>query len=163
MTVYRYSVSRFMCTINKKYNPYSGTSAIYTVANNMHESVNCMPSCSGKGLAHFLSYWEILTQDQWVLQAMAGYQLELLTTPYQTTYPHPMNGSKEQAQITREVAELLSKGTIQETQLLPESFVSQIFLVEKKDGGQRLVVNLKHFNQFMRVEKRWRASISFQT
>ena len=36
------------------------------------------------------------------------------------------------------------------TQLLPECFVSQIFLVEKKDGGQRLVV--KQLNQYMRME-----------
>ena len=76
----------------------------------------------------------MLTDDLWVLQTVAGYQLELSETPCQTSYPHPMRCSKEeQAQITTEVAELLAKGAIQETQLLPESFVSQIFLVEKKD------------------------------
>ena len=48
MTVCRYSVPRFMCTINKQCNPCSGTSAIYTLANNTYESVNCMPSCSRK-------------------------------------------------------------------------------------------------------------------
>ena len=117
----------------------------------MNQSIAC-PPIAGR-LAHFQCNWEILAQDQWVLQTVAGYQLELLAIPHQTTYPHPMNGSKEeQAQITREVAELLSKGAIQEAQLLPESFVSQIFLIEKKDGGQRPVVNLKCLNQFMRVE-----------
>ena len=54
--------------------------------------------------------------------------------------------------MTLEVMELLSKGAIVETQLTPDSFVSQIFLVEKKDGGQRLVINLKALNQLMRVE-----------
>ena len=39
--------------------------------------------------------------------------------------------------------EMLSKGAIVETQLTPDSFVSQIFLVEKKDSGQKLVINLK--------------------
>ena len=64
-----------------------------------------------------------------------------------------MMGSKEeQAQITTEVAELLRESAIQETQLLPKSFVSQTFQVEKKDGGQRPVVNLKCLNQFMRLE-----------
>ena len=48
MTVNRYSLSRFMCTINKQCNPYSRPSALYTVANNTHESVNCMPSNSWK-------------------------------------------------------------------------------------------------------------------
>ena len=84
---------------------------------------------------------------------MANYQLELLGTPCQTSYSYLIMGSKEkQAQIITEVAKLLGKSAIQETQLLPKSFVSQTFLVEKKDGGQRPVVNLKCLNQFMRVE-----------
>ena len=38
--------------------------------------------------------------------------------------------------IAAEVAELLSKGAVVETQLSPNSYVSQIFLAEKKkDGG----------------------------
>ena len=136
MTIYRYCVPRFICTINKQFNPYSGSSAIYTVTNRLYESVNYIPSGGWKAG----TFLEMLTQDQWVLlTTVAGYQLELVTTPHQTTYPHPMNGSKEeQAQVTREVTELPSKGAIQETQLLAESFVSQIFLVEKKDGGRAL-------------------------
>ena len=54
--------------------------------------------------------------------------------------------------VTLEVTGLLSKGAIMEIQLTPHSFVSQIFLVEKKDGGQRPVINLKGLNQFVRVE-----------
>jgi len=56
------------------------------------------------------------------------------------------------AQITTEVAELLSKGAIVETQVTPESFISQLFLVEKKGGGQRPVINLKCLNQYVRTE-----------
>ena len=48
--------------------------------------------------------------------------------------------------------ELLSKRAIAETQLTPLSFVFQIFLVGKKDGGQRIVINLKALNQFVRIE-----------
>jgi len=66
---------------------------------------------------------------------MAGYQLEFLVTPQQSNYPNPIVGPQEE-QITSEVAEFLSKKAIQETQLLPECFVSQIFLVEKKDGAR---------------------------
>ena len=39
-----------------------------------------------------------------------------------------------------------------ETHLSPDNYVSQIFLVEKKDGGQRPVINLKGLNQFMKME-----------
>ena len=45
--------------------------------------------------------------------------------------------------ISTEIRELLSKGAVVETTPSQGSFVSQIFLVEKKEGGQRLVINLK--------------------
>jgi len=54
--------------------------------------------------------------------------------------------------MTTEVLELVIKGAIVETQQLPHSFVSQLFLVEKKDGGQRPVINLKYLNQFVKTE-----------
>jgi len=63
-----------------------------------------------------------------------------------------MQTTKENAIfITTEVAELISKGTIVETQPSPKNFVSQIFLVEKKDGGQRPVINFKSLNQFVKA------------
>ena len=65
---------------------------------------------------------------------------------------HDKNHSGELKLVTLEVTELLSKGAVVETQLTPHSFVSQVFLVEKKDGGQRPVINLKGLNQFVRVE-----------
>ena len=39
-----------------------------------------------------------------------------------------------------------------EKQITPESFASQIFVVEKKDGGLRPVVNLGGLNQYVRAE-----------
>ena len=39
-----------------------------------------------------------------------------------------------------------------ETQAFPRSYLSQIFLVEKKDGGQRPVINLKGLYQFVKTE-----------
>jgi len=34
----------------------------------------------------------------------------------------------------------------------PKTYVSQISLVEKKDGGQRSIINLKALNQFVKAE-----------
>ena len=104
-------------------------------------------------IAHFLQNWKVLIQDQWVLQTVGGYQLDLLRTPHQYQVPNQIKTSQENSSlVTLEVTELLSKGAIVETQLTPHSFISQIFLVEKKDGGQRPVINLKGLNQFVRVE-----------
>ena len=104
-------------------------------------------------VSYFLSNWEVLTQDQWVLQTVGGYQLELTSTPHQTRVPHQIRCSPENmAQISTEVTDLINKGAIIETQVVQQSFVSQIFLVEKKDGGQRPVVNLKCLNQYLKTE-----------
>lgn len=84
---------------------------------------------------------------------MAGFQLEVTGTPYQHHQLHQIRCSPEaQAQISTEILELLTKGAITETPLTPQSYVSQIFLVEKKDGGKRLVINLKGLNCYVKTE-----------
>ena len=39
--------------------------------------------------------WHILTQDNWVLQVIQGYQIDLTPTPYQVLQPPPIQLSKE--------------------------------------------------------------------
>ena len=117
----------------------------------MNLSITCL-RLAGR-VAYFLSNWEVLTQDQWVLQTVVGYHLELTEAPTQERVPHQIRCSPEsKSQITSEVQELLSKGAVVETLHSPGNFVSQIFLVEKQDGGQRPVINLKGLNQFVKTE-----------
>ena len=52
--------------------------------------------------------------------------------------------------ISTEVRELLAKGAVIETPPAQEGFVSQISLVEKKEGGRRPVINLKALNMFVK-------------
>ena len=112
----------------------SQTHHIQSLINNMNLLISC-PNLAGR-VSHFLPNWEVLTQDQWVLQTVAGYQLDLISAPCQTHLLNQIQTTKMNATlITAEVAELLSKGAIRETQPSPENYVSQIFLVEKKDGG----------------------------
>ena len=95
----------------------------------------------------------MLTQDQWVLQTVAGYQLELTEVPTQARTLHKIRCLPEsQNQIISEVLELLAKGVIVETIDSPRNYLFQIFLIEKKDGGQRPVINLKGPNQFVKIE-----------
>ena len=144
--------------VNHSLNPVTGNQQqgsqahhIQALINNMNLLIGC-PKVAGR-VSHFLPNWEVLTQDQWVLQTVAGCQLDLANAPYQTHRPHQIQTTAENATlITAEVQELLTKGAIVETQLSPHNYVSQIFLVEKKDGGQRPVINLKGLNQFVRQE-----------
>ena len=85
---------------------------------------------------HHLPNWNILTQDNWVLQAVQGYMIDLIETPRQTHWPPPIVTSLDNhALVTQEVQELIRKGAIVETTVSLNSFISQLFLVEKKRGG----------------------------
>ena len=80
--------------------------------------------------------WEVLTQDNWVLQTVQGYLIDFTHSPHQSCQPPPIILSQDKhALVTQEVQELLAKEAVVETISSPTSFISQIFLVEKKGGA----------------------------
>ena len=93
-------------------------------------------------LKYFLPVWQRITQDPWILQVIQGYQLELLSTPTQHSHvTHPRLTQVEQNVLDQEVQELLDKQAVH--QILTgdtPSFISSLFVVPKKDGGNRPVV-----------------------
>ena len=104
-------------------------------------------------LVHYLENWKILTKDQWVLNTVQGYQLELLEEPTQRVAPHPPQYSVEQSKlIEEEVSALLEKEAVSKVGQPNEGFYSNLFLVPKRDGGQRPVINLKALNQFLQPQ-----------
>ena len=101
-------------------------------------------------LASFVDTWKVLTKDTWVLNAIEGYQIPLVGTPTQLQIPQEGVFSQEhKALLLEEIQELLQKGAI-----IPQSgnatgFVSILFLVPKKNGQMRLVINLKRLNHWV--------------
>ena len=82
-----------------------------------------------------------------------GYQLELVSLPYQDFIPGPPCWSKMNcALITDEVEKLIRKQAIALVAPVAGQFLSHVFTVPKKDGSQSLVVNLRPLNHF--VQKR---------
>ena len=109
------------------------------------------------GIAGRLSFharnWQKITRDRWVLDMVKGYQIDFLSSPFQSRKPHPQQYSSEQMElIATEVKELLQKGAVSPVTPQGEGFYSSLFLVPKKDGGQRPVINLKALNKFVRTE-----------
>ena len=47
---------------------------------------------------------------------------------------------------------MMAKGAIQEASRRGKGFISNVFLVHKKDGGQRPVINLKKLNEYVHTE-----------
>ena len=51
--------------------------------------------------------------------------------------------------VRTEIHKLLAKGVIVQSQHEPDEFISPIFLLPKKDGTYRMILNLKRFNQYV--------------
>ena len=54
---------------------------------------------------------------------------------------------QEKATISLEVENLLKKGAVEQVCPQKPRFLNNIFLVKKKDGGKRPVINSKELNQ----------------
>ena len=101
-------------------------------------------------LAHLVDTWNVLTKDTWVLNAIEGYQIPLKGDPLQHQRPSENAFSREQEALLREEVEiLLEKGAISLCLQNTGGFYSTIFLVPKKNGQMRPVINLKNLNQWV--------------
>ena len=70
--------------------------------------------------------------------------------PIQSNPPHPFNMSKEEDRLVNlEVQNLQAKGAMEICSPDPIQFISNIFIISKKDGGRRPVVDMREPNQFM--------------
>ena len=106
-----------------------------------------------EGVALNWDVWETLTSDDWVLEVVQGYRLELWQQPYQRASAVTRPGSQEEWRlIDREIQELLQKIALEEVSPSPEQFVSCLFLIPKKDGLHHPVFNLKPLNRFMKSQ-----------
>ena len=104
-------------------------------------------------LFRFLDQWRSITSNRFVLNMVQGHHLQLRSRPplfrnfqhFNVKVPaahHPV--------IQKEVDELLAKGAI-EPSSGGASFYSSVFVVPKRTGGLRPILNLKHFNCYMHI------------
>ena len=104
-------------------------------------------------LFKFLYQWRSITSNRFVLNMVQGHHLQLRSRPplfcnfwhFNVKVPaahHPV--------IQKEVDELLAKGAIE-----PSSggarFYSSVFVVPKRTGGLRPILNHKRFNRYMHI------------
>ena len=108
-------------------------------------------SSSTGRLCMALTNWKQITSDPWVLEAIQGYKIEFWKRPSQACPPAPLHLSQKDAQLMNtEVLKLLEKRAIVVVDSPhTQGFLSRVFLVPKKDGSQRPVINLRQLNQFV--------------
>ena len=106
-------------------------------------------------LANFVVTWKVLTKDRWVLEAIKGFQIPFVGKPVQSQMPAMLHFPSEQlAQIQEEISSLREKGAISVVADPSHSqtegqFVSTLFLVPKKNGNMRPVINLEALNKWV--------------
>ena len=101
-------------------------------------------------LKHFLQNWKLLTSDQWTLNTVKGYRLELAESPRQLRLPSPHNLNPSQLALVKdEITSLFDKKDIVSVPHHRELFYSNLFLVKKKGGGQCPALNLSSLNSFV--------------
>ena len=106
-------------------------------------------------LRYFQNNWEVITKDSWVLRTVSGYKIAFIQQPWQRQPPRKLTFAQAaEDSLRKEIINMESKHAISE--ITPDGtdqgFYSQLFLVPKKDGGQRPVINLKKLNSFTRTE-----------
>ena len=90
-----------------------------------------------------------MTKDRWVLEIVKGYQIKFTSDRSQ---PHPPQyGAEQMAQMRAELTVLLQKEAVARVSESQGGFHSTLFLVPKKDGKQRPVINLKALNQYIQT------------
>ena len=104
-------------------------------------------------IRHFLPNWVKLTQNPWVLEAVQGFRVPFTQQPFQKQPPKPLRHSEaEENLLQEEIQSMITKNAIEETTHKGHGFLSTVFLVPKKDEGQRPVINLKSVNRFVHTE-----------
>ena len=96
----------------------------------------------------FLPACKLLTEDQELLALIEGYQIPLLMEPVQEMAPKVPNLNQDQQKLVDlEVKVMLEKGSISKVCHSKGEFLSSLFLISKKGGVNRPVINLKDLNR----------------
>ena len=110
-----------------------------------------IPKCALAGrIKEFLPACKLLTKDQELLALVEGYQIPLLMEPVQEKAPKVLKLNQEQQkQVDLEVKAMVEKGSISNVCHSKGEFLSSLFLISKKGGRNRPVINLKDLNRFI--------------
>ena len=98
-------------------------------------------------LAHFLVNWQKMTENQWILNTMKGYQI-YLWLPHQEIKPHPSHfNSDQRGWWNRRLGNCVTKGGDGAINCTPRLFSLYTLFLVPKDGSQRPVIKPQLFSE----------------
>ncbi|MCG7867312.1 MAG: reverse transcriptase-like protein [Candidatus Thiodiazotropha taylori] len=115
-----------------------------------------LPNCPvGARLLNFSAAWSLITKDTWALSVVRkGYRIPFARDPPLSLHPILFPVSSYQLPLLKEEVQLLLQKKAVEVVSDPTSpgFYSRIFLVKKKNGKLRPIIDLSPLNKMMRVD-----------
>jgi len=134
----------------------------HTTTTRLHDGAQCPVAESGSiipragGLRRHLSWWQQNCKNNWVLQwVTAGFPLwwENPHIPAPPFYQPNHTGALEHHDfVSKEVAALLDAGAVQRVHTQPR-VVSPLNVTPKKNGKLRLILDLRHVNQYLQIPR----------
>ena len=114
-----------------------------------HDSSVNVPYVAGR-LKQFVSVWQTITSDYFLLGSIKGVKIEFVDYPNQTMIPRKYNfDATEVVIIDKQIEKLLQTGVIETTTHCEGEYISNLFIRPKKDDSYCLILNLKNLNQFV--------------
>ena len=109
----------------------------------------------GGRLIHFFDQWSKVTSDQHILNIIKnGITLSFEVWPSLSTQPvFSSRPGRNLALLSSNIQEMLQKGAIEKVTENSPGFYSHLFLVPKKTGDLRPIINLKFLNNHIVKEK----------
>lgn len=112
-----------------------------------------MKNFQGGQLSKYVAQWGKSTSDKSILSIIEGDSIEFeFSPPVQHYAKNAQFSPDEENFIDSEIEKLLNKGVIKHTFHENNEFVSPIFITPKSDGTNRLILNLKKFNESVKYE-----------
>ena len=91
-----------------------------------------------------------MTSDESVLEIALDCHIDFIQpVTKQEKYPFQKFNKFEENIIDKEIQKLLEMGVIEEAEFVEDQFISPIFVIPKKDGEYRMILNLKELNKFV--------------
>ena len=110
----------------------------------------------GGRVRHHYSFWKSICNDHYVLSLVRGVKIPFIGNkpPVQHVLPRELCMSVEEMNFVDHLQQLIDQGFVTPLDRhIPHGWVSNIFLVPKKQGGFRMILNLKELNKHVKYTK----------
>ena len=106
----------------------------------------------GGRLRHHLPFWRTITTDPFVLSLVAGATFDFnCEVPPNNPVPEIHMNKDEQAFVDKKLLKLIKQGSVRRLKKpIKGGYFNNIFLVSKRQGGHRMICNMKNLNSMIK-------------